>query len=210
MPDVDAILYALIVEKKWEDVKEFLSSPHVPHVAKLRNLSYKHAKYGISPLHRAILFKSPLDVFKMIIEAGGRHLAMAKSSRNSTALHYACYNGASEKVVKILLDVGGKELVWAKDVDNHTALHSACIYGASAKVIKLLVAAGGKDYVCATDIDGVTALLLTHAHHPERSDIIAILQNEKNSRWKQIQLFLSFIVLLGAIWVGSNYDFRSL
>ena len=43
-----------------------------------------------------------------------------------TALHHACWRGATNDVMKILIDVGGKELVVAKTDNGYTALHYLC------------------------------------------------------------------------------------
>ena len=47
---------------------------------------------------------------------------MMKDMDRWTALHKACFNGASVEVVKLLLDVGGEDLIAMKDDDGQTAL----------------------------------------------------------------------------------------
>ena len=39
-----------------------------------------------------------------------------------TALHWACYGGASMEVVKILLDAGGDDLIGMKDNNGDTVM----------------------------------------------------------------------------------------
>jgi hypothetical protein len=121
-----ADLFQLCDDKKWSEVRKYLSSDEVEEEKK-SNIMYRN-RYGKTGLHAAFCHGGvPDDIVKTMLVIGGRELVIKKAINDQTALHVACDYGASSNIIKMLIEVGGKDLVMAKDkYGETTAIHHLC------------------------------------------------------------------------------------
>ena len=124
-----------------------------------------------SHLHqRAADSQGSSQVAKLLIDAGGAPLLLARDKHGRTALHAAARAGHAD-LAEVLLQAtyathavqernGG--LLEARDIAGRTALHVAAVSNQAA-VAKLLVVAGGTELVLVADAAGNTSLHLAAA-----------------------------------------------
>jgi len=155
-------LYNLCRGKNWVEVRKYLASD-------ASKKDKKHQVYCCDVTHRRTCLHwachAPDDIFKSLIDIGGRELVMAVTGTswgNRTALHFACF-GASYNIMKMLIDVGGKDLVMAKSSHGNTALQSLCYYinehdNQAEKVKLFLKAADTEEILQIKDSSGKTPL----------------------------------------------------
>jgi ankyrin repeat protein len=82
-----------------------------------------------------------------MIDLGGTKLVLQKNCRGETALHEACWYGASLRVIKSMLDKGGKKLLMMRSKDGCTALQFLCRVQSSPDTVKYLLELGGTELV---------------------------------------------------------------
>ncbi|XP_066523799.1 transient receptor potential cation channel subfamily A member 1b isoform X2 [Hoplias malabaricus] len=108
-----------------------------------------------SPLHLAVRGGNT-DVIKLCIEKGAR--VQQQQCDNSTALHFACTQGALEAVKIMLLPFERlEEIINIRDGANQTPLHRATLFD-HVELVEYLVSKGA-DIDCI-DCKGLTPLLL--------------------------------------------------
>eukprot|EP00814_Leptocylindrus_danicus_P011797 CAMPEP_0116047332 /NCGR_PEP_ID=MMETSP0321-20121206/28806_1 /TAXON_ID=163516 /ORGANISM="Leptocylindrus danicus var. danicus, Strain B650" /LENGTH=217 /DNA_ID=CAMNT_0003529147 /DNA_START=57 /DNA_END=710 /DNA_ORIENTATION=+ len=78
---------------------------------------------GWNALHYALMHKPPVDVVRSLLETNG-DIARVRTRRGSSALHIACYYGASPPVITLLVQTA-KEMVWKKNKQGHTPISCA-------------------------------------------------------------------------------------
>jgi hypothetical protein len=156
-----ADLFQLCNDKKWPEVRKYLSSD-VAEEEKKSNIMYYDDFWGTC-LHRAIYCDAPDDIMKAMVAIGGKDLVMKVDFDNRTVLHFACRYGASYNIIKMLIEVGGKDLVMAKSRIGNTALHSLCgfikTHTKATETIKLILQVGDANLLLsAKSIFGTTPL----------------------------------------------------
>jgi hypothetical protein len=178
-------LSSLYLDKKWSEVREYLSSDAVEEEKKYNIMHYVN---GRTCLHRAVYVDAPDDIIKAMLDIGGKELVTKIDVDKNTVLHYACIIGASYNIIKILINVGGKDLVMAKDKYGDNALHYLCLFikrhAKAAEKIKLILQVGDANLLLSTkDYAGQTPL--ESATEEGASNIIKKLltvQSSTNSR----------------------------
>jgi hypothetical protein len=156
-----AELCTLCCDKKWSEVRKYLSSDAAEEEKK-SNIMYCN-DFGRTCLHQACCHGAPDDIIKTMLDIGGTELIMKVDNDDWTVLHCACINAASYDVIKMLIEVGGKDLVMAEDKDGETALHDLCWsieeHTKVAEKIKLILKVGDDTVLLsAKDNDGQTPL----------------------------------------------------
>jgi hypothetical protein len=144
-------LFNLYLDKKWSEVRKYLSSDAAEEEKKSNIMHYVN---GRTCLHRAVYVDAPDDIIKAMLDIGGKELVMTVDIYDSTALHWACGNAASYNLIKMLIEVGGKDLVMAKSKRGSTALHYLCRrikrHTRPAKKIKLILQVGDANLLLST------------------------------------------------------------
>jgi|AntRauTorckE5430_2_1112549.scaffolds.fasta_scaffold06957_2 hypothetical protein len=147
-----ADLFRLCYDKKWSEVRKYLSSG-ATEVEKKSNIMMYRGDNGTS-LHLACCRSAPDDIVKAMLDIGGKELVMMIDDDDSTVLNDACMSGASYNIIKMLIEAGGKDLVMAKDDDGSTALHDLCWHITRhtkvAEKIKLMLQVGDDNLLLST------------------------------------------------------------
>ena len=181
-----ADLFQLCVNKAWPEARKYLSS-EAAEEEKKANVMYR-GDYGRTCLQDAFYRETPDDIVKAMLDIGGKELVMMKDKNDWTALHLACFHGASYNIIKMLIDVGGKDLVMAKnDDDGETALHWLCWHIEEhtkvAEIINLILQVGDANLLLSTkNFNGETPLeIVTDQGASKRIKKLLTVQSTTNS-----------------------------
>ena len=98
--------------------------------------------------------KGHMEVVKVLLEVGGRDLAMLVAGNGESCLHVSAQFGHVE-VVKVLLEVGGRDLAMLVREDGASCLHVSASKG-HVEVVKVLLEVGGRDLAMLVKADGST------------------------------------------------------
>ncbi|GFH55611.1 hypothetical protein CTEN210_12087 [Chaetoceros tenuissimus] len=159
-----ATLYNLCHERKWEEVRTYLSSNQDDNLTKTLYIKWQdQTKEGkcYNSLHKACSKSNvPLDIIDSMIKIGGKNLVMQTTLHGNSALHIACYNNVHVEIIKLLIKVGGKELVMKQDDDDgNTCLHDATEWSdTSEDVVRALLEFGGLALANVKNNEGKTAV----------------------------------------------------
>jgi ankyrin repeat protein len=182
----DCNLSSLCNDKKWSEVRKYLSSDAAEEEKK-SNVMYRD-DYGKTCLYIAFYNEAPDDIIKTMLDIGGKELVMKKTINDRTLLHVACMSGASFNIIKMLIEVGGKDLVMAKDNnDDNNALHNLCWnikkHTKVAEIIMLILQVGDNSLLLsAKNHDGKTPLeIATDKGASKRIKKLLTVQSNSNS-----------------------------
>ena len=159
-----ATLYNLCHERKWEEIRTYLSSNQDDNLTKTLYIKWQdQTKEGkcYNSLHKACSKSNvPLDIIDNMIKIGSKNLVMQTTLHGNSALHIACYNNVHVEIIKLLIKVGGKELVMKQDDDDgNTCLHDATEWSdTSEDVVRALLEFGGLALANVKNNDGRTAV----------------------------------------------------
>jgi hypothetical protein len=185
----DCNVFQLCTHKKWPEVRKYLSSDAAEEEKK-STIMYRDDDgtcLHLTCYWGARLGLAPDDIIKAMLDIGGKELVMKVNINNQTALHWACWNGASYNIIKMLIDVGGKDLVMAKRKNGDTALHDLCWFiKKHTKVyekVKLILQVGDANLLLSTkDNDGQTPLeIATDKGASEKIKNLLAVQSNSNS-----------------------------
>lgn len=118
-------------------------------------------KQGWTVLDHVIVQKNKdkYGIVRLLLDAGGKNLVLARHKLGQTILHKACARKEVYPVVQLLLDVGGKDLVSMNTKNGMTALFEACKHKNYCNVVKLLLDVGGKELVMMTHTKSGSTIL---------------------------------------------------
>jgi ankyrin repeat protein len=133
------------------------------HLVRLRIRSHPNdAHYKKTMLHQACLYRAPLDVMELLLQATPPDAIVAQDSQGWTPLHMVLLYGAKDDICLLLIRRGGT-LGGNKDGEYiGSPLHLACRHGASTIILKALLQADPTMAVKENEAGAKPANLLWH------------------------------------------------
>jgi len=145
MPNTDSKILGWAHHQEWERICQYFE-----HLIDLKENLDNH-KYqvleedekGRRAIHWCCVGVAPLDVFKHILELGGKE-ALTKDVGGRVPLHLACNHKVPLNLIRLILDVSGFEDISIRDYEDNSPLDIAIMVGAPLDVICHLLEMNGE------------------------------------------------------------------
>jgi ankyrin repeat protein len=153
--------------------------------ARLRVLSYPWDAFyrskqmnNATPLHLACLYRAPLDLVELVLDANPQAL-FCQDSEGWSPLHVILLYGSDDEIALMLIRRGGARAASIQSRSVGSPLHLACRHGCSKEIIAELLRANPAMASTANQYSTKPAKILWHQYsrNPENERLLMELRN---------------------------------
>lgn len=155
------LLCTRIENKKWDEVRTFLTSDSIQTKLKRKALmNISHGRMKSPFLMLACSYNAPIDVINSALNICGKDLIVRTNAKGENILHCSVHHPIER--CRIFLDMAGKDVLLGRiGNEGFSALHHMFLYkktNASIEQVELYLHHGGKELLFAKDDKGQSVL----------------------------------------------------